>query len=224
MAGSTRVQLDGQSVRLRQATEYPWQGEVTVAVEPEREVEFALHVRVPGWAREQPVPSDLYRYADGAGRPYTLSVNGHPQKVELEKGYAVLQRKWKAGDSVRLSLPMPVRRAVSNDRVAANAGRVALERGPIVYAMEAVDNGGDVFNVVLPDDAQLSAERRPELLGGVTVVTGKALVMHPVADGRSVVTQEHSFTAIPYNVWSHRGEDQMEVWIPRRVNLSLQIP
>jgi DUF1680 family protein len=224
VAGSTRLELDGQKVRLRQTTEYPWQGEVTVAVEPEREVEFTLHVRVPGWAREQPVPSDLYRYADGAGRPYTVSVNGQPQKVELEKGYAVLRRKWKAGDSVRLSLPMPVRRVLSNDRVAANAGRVALERGPIVYAMESVDNGGSVFNVVLPDDAQLSAERRPELLGGVTVITGKALAMHASEDGRSVVTREHAFTAIPYNVWSHRGEDQMEVWIPRRVNLDLRIP
>lgn len=224
VAGSTRVELDGQNVRLRQATEYPWQGDVTVTVEPEREVEFALHVRVPGWAREQPVPSELYRYADGAGRPYTVSVNGQPQKVDLEKGYAVLQRKWKAGDSVKLSLPMPVRRAVSNDRVAANAGRVALERGPIVYAMEAVDNGGNVFNVVLPDNAQLTAERRPELLGGVTVITGKALAMRPAEDGRSVVTGEHSFTAVPYNVWSNRGEDQMEVWIPRRVNLDLRIP
>jgi uncharacterized protein len=224
VAGSTQVKLDGQAVRLRQATEYPWQGDVTVAVEPKREVEFALHVRIPGWAREQPVPSNLYRYADGAGRPYTVSVNGQPQKVELDKGYAVLKRKWKAGDSVKLSLPMPVRRVVSDDRVTANAGRVALERGPIVYAMEAVDNGGNVFNVVLPDDAPLSAERRPELLGGVTVITGKALAMLPGEDGRSVVTREHSFTAVPYNVWSQRGEDQMEVWIPRRVNLDFRIP
>jgi len=223
VAGSARVELAGQSVRLRQATQYPWQGEVTINVEPEREAEFALHVRIPGWAREQPVPSDLYRYLDGA-RPYSISVNGQPQTPELVKGYAVLRRKWRAGDSVTLSLPMSVRRVVSHDRVAANAGRVALERGPVVYAVEAVDNGGSVFNLVLPDDAALSVEHRPGLLGGVTVITGKALALFPSEDGRSVVTREHALTAIPYNVWSHRGEDQMQVWLPRRVSLDFQIP
>jgi len=224
VAGGTRFELGGQTVRLRQATDYPWQGDVKVAVEPEREAEFALHVRVPGWAREQPVPSDLYRYDDGAGLPWTLSVNGEPQALELEKGYAVLRRKWKAGDSVELSLPMPVRRVVSNEHVAANAGRVALERGPIVYTVEAVDNGGSVFNLVLPDDAKLVAQHRKDLLGGVTVLSGKALALYPGEDGRSVVTSEHELTAIPYNVWSQRGEDAMAVWLPRRVNLDFRIP
>jgi hypothetical protein len=224
VAGGTRVELAGQRVRLRQATQYPWQGEVTIGVEPEHEAEFALHVRIPGWARERPVPSDLYRYLDGGGRPYTISVNGQPQTLELVKGYAVLQRKWRAGDSVTLSLPMPVRRVVSHDRVAANAGRVALERGPVVYAVEAVDNGGSVFNLVLPDDTELSAEHRPGLLGGLSVITGKALALFPSEDGRSVVTREHALVAIPYNVWSHRGEDQMQVWLPRRVSLDFQIP
>jgi DUF1680 family protein len=224
VGGKTRVDLGGRRVELTQATEYPWKGDVAISVNPDSEAEFALHVRVPGWAREQPVPSGLYKYQDGAGLPYTLSVNGQPAKVELVKGYAVLTRRWKAGDTVLLSLPMPVRRVVSDERVAANRGRVALERGPIVYAIESIDNGGDVFNVVLPDNAALSAQARSELLGGVTVITGRALGLYPGDDGRSVVTREQDFLAVPYNVWSNRGEDRMAVWLPRKVSLDFAVP
>jgi uncharacterized protein len=224
VGGKTRVDLNGRKVELRQTTEYPWKGDVAISVKPDAESDFALRVRVPGWAREQPVPSDLYRYKDGAGLPYTLSVNGQPAKVDLVKGYAVLKRRWKAGDTVQLSLPMPVRRVVSDDRVAANKGRVAIERGPIVYAIESIDNGGDVFNVVLPDEAALSAKPRPDLLGGVTVITGRALGLYPADDGRTVVTREQDFLAVPYNVWSNRCEDRMAVWLPRRVSLDFEVP
>jgi len=224
VGGGTRVELGGGTVVLRQSTEYPWTGDVTIAVEPDREMEFALHVRVPGWARGQPVPSDLYRYEDGGEGTYTFALNGQPTNVDLVRGYAVLQRRWKAGDTVELSLPMSVRRVVSDDRVAANQGRVALERGPIVYAAESIDNGGDVFNLVLPDDAVLSAEHRPDLLGGVSVITGRALGLYPGEDGRTVVTREQDFVAVPYNVWSNRGEDRMAVWLPRRVSLDFEVP
>jgi DUF1680 family protein len=224
VAGRTRVDLKGRRVELRQATEYPWKGDVTITVAPDAEAEFPLRVRVPGWAREQPVPSQLYQYKDGAGQPYTLSVNGQPAKAELVRGYAVLTRRWKAGDTVQLSLPMPVRRVVSDERVAANKGRVALERGPIVYAVESIDNGGDVFNIVLPDDAALSATPRPDLLGGVTVITGRAIGLFAGDDGRTVVTREKDFLAVPYNVWSNRGEDRMAVWLPRKVSLDFAVP
>jgi DUF1680 family protein len=224
VGGRTRVELKGRKVELRQTTEYPWQGDVSISVEPDAEADFALHVRVPGWAREKPVPSDLYRYEPVAGARYTLSVNGQPASVELVSGYAVLKRRWKAGDTVRLSLPMPVRRVVSDERVAANQGRVALERGPIVYAVESIDNGGDVFNIVLPDAAALSAERRADLLGGVTVIKGRALGLYPGDDGRTVITREQDFLAVPYNVWSNRGEDRMAVWLPRKVKLDFDVP
>ena len=224
VGGHTRVDLNGRRVELRQTTEYPWKGEVAISVKPDAEAEFALHVRVPGWARGQPVPSELYRYREGGGLPYTLSVDGQPVKAEMVRGYAVVKRRWKAGDTVQLSLPMPVRRVVSDERVAVNRWRVALERGPIVYAIESIDNGGDVFNVVLPDDAVLTAEQRADLLGGVTVITGRALGLYPGDDGRTVVTREQDFLAVPYNVWSNRGEDRMAVWLPRRVSLDFEVP
>jgi DUF1680 family protein len=224
VGGKTHIDLNGRKVELGQTTDYPWKGDVAISVKPDKQAEFALHVRVPGWAREQPVPSDLYKYKDGAGQPYTLSVNGQPVQADLVRGYAVLKRRWKAGDTVALSLPMPVRRIVSDERVAANKGRVALERGPIVYAIESIDNGGDVFNVVLPDNATLTAQARPDLLGGVTVITGRALGLYPGDDGRSVVTREQDFLAVPYSVWSNRGEDKMAVWLPRKVSLDFTVP
>jgi DUF1680 family protein len=224
VGGRGELSLDGLALGIRQETRYPWDGRVRITLEPGRPAELALHVRVPGWAQGRPVPSDLYRYAEAGTETFTLAVNGQPVKPEIVQGFAVLRRTWKAGDAVELRLPMPVRRVLSHEKVAADAGRVALERGPVVYCAEAVDNGGRAFNLVLPDDAKLEARERPDLLGGVTVVTGRALALQPTADGRSVVTREQDFLAVPYHVWAHRGDGEMAVWLPRRVKLDFAVP
>jgi DUF1680 family protein len=223
IGGKADLTADGVKLGVRQETRYPWDGKVTIRVDPARPVALALHVRIPGWARGRPVPSDLYRYADAGVAPVTLAVNGQPVKPEVVKGFAVLPRTWKAGDAVELDLPMEVRRVLAHEKVEADAGRVALERGPVVYCAEAVDNGGRVFNLVLPDDARLEAGPRPDLLGGVTVVTGRALALLPGEDGRSVVTREQDFVAIPYYAWAHRGDGEMAVWLPRRVALDFAV-
>jgi DUF1680 family protein len=224
VAGRGELSLDGLKVGIRQETRYPWEGQVRIALEPERPAEFALHVRVPGWAQGRPVPSDLYRYAEAGTEAFVLAVNGEPVKPEIVRGFAVLRRTWKAGDAIELSLPMSVRRVLSHEKVAANSGRVALERGPVVYCAEAADNGGRAFNLVLPDDAPLEARHRGDLLGGVTVVAGRALALQAGEDGRSVVTREQDFLAVPYHVWAHRGDGEMAVWLPRRVKLDFAVP
>jgi hypothetical protein len=224
VAGRGELSLEGLKLGIRQETRYPWDGRVRIALEPGRPAEFTLHVRVPGWAQGRPVPSDLYRYAEAGAEAFTLAVNGQPVKPEIVQGFAVLRRTWKAGDAIELTLPMSVRRVLSHEKVAADAGRVALERGPVVYCAEAVDNGGRAFNLVLPDDAKLEARERPDLLGGVTVVTGRALALQPTDDGRSVVTREQDFLAVPYHVWAHRGDGEMAVWLPRRVKLDFLVP
>jgi DUF1680 family protein len=224
IAGKADLTADGVKLGVRQETRYPWDGRVTIRVDPARPAALALHVRIPGWAQGRPVPSDLYRYADPAVAPFSLAVNGRPVKPEIVKGFAVLPRTWRAGDAVELDLPMEVRRVLAHEKVEADAGRVALERGPVVYCAEAVDNGGRAFNLVLPDDARLEARPRPDLLGGVTVVAGRALALLPGADGRSVATQEQEFVAIPYYAWAHRGEGEMAVWLPRRVALDFAVP
>ncbi len=126
-----------------------------------------------------------------------LEINGEEQKLTLDKGYAVVDRKWESGDEITLSLPMEIRRVISDDRVEENMDRVALERGPILYCVEGHDNRGLSSNIILPDELQLSERHIGDFLGGISVIEG-----------------DH-FTAIPYLAWLNRGAGEMDVWIPR---------
>lgn len=215
IANNAEIKMDGGRVlRVTQRTRYPWDGQVRIAIEPDRPSEFDIKVRIPGWARNEPVPSDLYHFAANATEQPTVSINGAPVPLKVEGGYVSLDRKWKRDDVVQVNLPMPVRRVVANEQVAADRGRVALERGPLIYAAEWVDNpGGKVRNLMLPDGAQLSAQYKPDLLNGVTVVRGKAVALAYAPDGK-VTAHEQEFTAIPYYAWANRGRGQMIVWLP----------
>jgi DUF1680 family protein len=207
---------DGRRVTVVQETRYPWDGDVRITVTPSAPETLALHIRIPGWARNEATPGGLYRFLDAATEPPALAVNGQPVPIVLEDGYAVVRRGWSAGDRVSLHLPMPVRRVVANDAVEADRGRVALQRGPIVFAAEWPDNpGGHVRNLLLRDDVPLEAAFRPNLLNGVEVITGRAIGFQRLPSGE-VASREQSFTAIPYYAWANRGPGEMTVWIPDR--------
>ncbi len=215
-AGSTAgIKLDnGTQLKLAQETRYPWDGAVRMTVNPEKPARFTINVRIPGWARNEPVPGDLYRFADKLDTPPVLKVNGRRVPLNLNKGYVSVSREWKAGDVIDLALPMPVRRVVANDRVAADRGRMAIQRGPIVYAAEWPDNpNGRVRNLMLPANAKLTAQFKPALLNGVMVVEGRAVALAYGPDGK-LAGHEQEFTAIPYYAWAHRGRGQMVVWVP----------
>ena len=187
-----------------------------IIVKPERQAEFTICVRIPGWARSEPTPSDLYRYLNRSDVLAALKVNGESIVPDMDKGFACIRRIWKKDDVIELSLPMPIRRVLCHERVKDNAGCVAVERGPIVYCAEGVDNGGQALNIVLPDDAPLKIEHCKDMLGGVTVIRGKALGLYPSEDGESMVKKEQDFVTIPYYAWSHRGEGEMAVWLRRQ--------
>jgi hypothetical protein len=208
------VPMETGHVRVIQDTRYPWDGDVRLTLTPATPGRFTLRVRVPGWARNEASPGDLYRFADTNAWPVTLMVNERAIPVTLDQGYAVVTRDWESGDRVLLHLPMPVRRVRAADPVAADRGRIALQRGPIVYAAEWPDNpDGHVRNLLLKDDVPLKAEFRPTLLNGVEVITGRAVAY--VADSSGHVTsREQPFTAIPYFAWANRGPGEMTVWIP----------
>lgn len=207
---------DGRKVKLTQATRYPWDGAVTITVAPEQPSRFAIAVRIPGWARNEVTPGGLYRFLDPApAEPVTLQVNGRPVALALSHGYAILDRAWKNGDVIALNLPMPVRRVIADARVQADLGRVALQRGPIVFCAEWPDNpGGKVRNLILPDSQSLTATFEPKLLNGVETIAGKALAVSTQADGSRVRT-EQAFKAIPYFAWANRGKGEMTVWLAR---------
>lgn len=211
----TQVQLEKSTVRLFQTTHYPRDGVVKITVTPDKKADFALHLRIPGWAQNQATPGELYRFLDTA-EPFTIKINGHPVTWTMDKGYAVLHRTWHPGDNIELSLPMEVRRVVATTDVKANTNRVALQRGPLVYCFEAADNNGQAFNFMLPDNAALESQWNEKLLGGVTTISGELPVAVPTADGQGVATEKRRITAIPYYAWNNRGAGQMQVWIPRK--------
>ncbi len=208
VASEAALELAGGRVSLSQATAYPWDGRVTLRVDPDRARAFELRVRVPGWSRNQPVPSELYRYLGAAAPAPTLAVDGRPVPIALDRGYAVVARTWRPGDVLTLELPMTPRRVVADERVADDRGRVALERGPLVYCAEAADNAGAVLDLVLPDDAAVRAKSRPELLNGLSVLETTAVT----PDGKP-----KPLVAIPYYAWSHRGPGEMAVWLRRQL-------
>lgn len=187
-----------------------------MTITPQRASRFAVNVRIPGWAREQPVPSNLYVYTDEINVPSpSLRVNGSPAPVTIANGFATVDRMWAAGDVLTLDLAMPVRRVESHAQVMANRGRVALQRGPIVFAAEWPDNpNGKVRNIVLPDSSRLSSEYRGGLMNGVQVITGRAVGLSYDARG-AVQRAEQPFMAIPYATWANRGRGQMAVWLAR---------
>ncbi len=209
--GQAAVEVGGRKVTVRQETRYPWDGTVRIAVEPEKAGALAVLVRIPGWARDEATPGGLYRFADApAGKP-ALRVNGRSAAIVLENGYARVARDWKKGDVVELVLPMPVRRVVADAAVKDDAGRVALTRGPLVYCAEGTDNGGRVLGLALPDAQPLRAELRPDLLGGVVVITGEAF--GPAGGPNERSAPKRPFLAIPYYAWAHRGNGEMAVWL-----------
>ena len=216
IGGSGTARVGKNTVRLKQETRYPWDGRTKITVEPENPAEFAIYVRIPGWAQGKPVPSNLYCYLNKSDKKVALKVNGKSIALDMEKGFARIRRKWKKGDVIELNLPMPIRRVLCNEKVKDNIGRVALERGPIVYCAEGVDNDGQALNIVLSDDVELKAEYRKDILGGVTVISGRACGLYPSADGKVIARKHQDFVAIPYYAWSHRGAGEMAVWLPRK--------
>lgn len=213
--GTGDITLDGnRKVHLTQQTRYPWDGAIKLTVAPEQAGTFAINMRIPGWAREEPVPGDLYKFIDKAPAA-TIKVNGAAVPLTLDKGYVRLARAWKTGDVVELNLPMPVRRIAAHDKVEDDAERVALQRGPIVYAAEWPDNpNGRVRNLVLPDANRMSSEFRPALLNGVEVIKGRVLATSFNERG-TVQKVEQDLIAIPYATWANRGPGEMIVWLPR---------
>jgi uncharacterized protein len=226
-AGRAEVDMGtGRVVKVAQETRYPWDGDVKLTIDPGAARQFAIKVRIPGWARNEPVPGDLYRFTKApsaaevaAGMspailPAIVRVNGQPVPLTLEKGYVTVARRWRTGDTIELHLPMPVRRVVAHESVEADRGRVGLQRGPLMFAAEWPDNpNGRVRNLVLTDSTPLTSEFRPNLLNGLQVITGRATAL--AFDEKGAVTKtEQDFTAIPYYAWANRGRGQMIVWLP----------
>lgn len=203
------------TVTLIQTTDYPWNGHVRIEVKPDKErLTFPLKIRIPGWAIGTPVPSDLYVQTEpGSLKDISVAVNGQSVPITLDRGYLTLGREWRTGDTVTLTFPMPVRRIRCHQAATANRGRLAVERGPLVYCAEAADNDGRVLNLALAPDTAFR-EGTVEVLGHrlVSLTADARAVSADLRGKRS--SRPVTATLIPYFAWCHRGAGEMQVWFP----------
>ncbi len=216
------VTLDGKSISLKQETRYPWEGTVRISVDSAEPAVFSMRLRIPAWCQGAQGPDDLYQ---AIGKPergaVTIKINGEAvADPVIEKGYAFLDRTWTRGDVVELELPMPVRRIKAHPNVEADRGRVALQRGPVVYCLETVDNGRTIRSLVLPPDAPLRDAFKPDLLGGVSIITGTARLR----EADAAEAKPFEFTAVPYYAWNNRTPGYMQVWLPEDASLAAPLP
>jgi len=207
------TELNGNRVAIQQETAYPWDGKVKISVEPEDKADFAIYIRIPGWATGEAMPGDLYSFADTDNSAVSLKVNGKTIKVNAENGFVAINRGWNRGDVIELDMPMNPRKVVANENVADDAGRVALQRGPIIYCAEGIDNNGKVMNMFIPGDSEFEAIFTGNSNGGLVTLTGKAMRVEREKNGKGSSITESSLTAVPYFYWANRDAGEMQVWM-----------
>lgn len=204
-------------LQVRMDTNYPWEGNVKLAFDQAAKGKMAVRLRIPGFVKGQVVPGDLYSFESKGASPYQVLLNGKPVMWSEDGGYAVVTREWKKGDVLELNLPMDVKRVVARADVKQDNERVALQRGPLVYCIEGADNNGQAWNMILPDNAAFETTFRKDLLDGVSTIQFDAPTLQVSADGQTVKTEMKKITAIPYYAWCNRGQNPMQVWLPRKI-------
>ena len=180
-----------------------------------------MKLRVPGWVTNEVVPSDLYTYNDGKRLDYTVAVNGQPVPAKdlTDKGYVSIDRNWKKGDKVTIHFDMEARTVKANSKVEANRGRIAVERGPLVYCAEWPDNDYDVLSVFMNRSPKFEVVSQPEKLYGINELITDAQILGYDDQGK-LTTTDVKLTMIPYYSWAHRGSGQMAVWLPQELSAS----
>jgi len=215
VSNNATIKLPAADVKLTQQTDYPWQGKVNITVEPTKSTAFALHIRIPGWAADKPIPSDLYSFISTIKPAIPIYLNGKQIDYTTDKGYAVLNRTWKKGDKITVDFPMQVEKVTAIDSVKADKGRFALQRGPIVYCLEGTDQkDSTVQSIVIDTTAAINAVYKPDILNGITTLTTQGYIATKVPKADNALSAKQTITAIPYYSWNNRGSGEMEVWIP----------
>lgn len=199
ISNNANVKVDGEEIEVGQKTNYPWDGQIKIKIDPKREKRFALKMRIPGWAENNPVPGNLYSYFENHQEPILLRVNGENENLIIKDGYAEISREWKKNDQVELILPMTVHKVIAHEKVKDDSNMVAFEYGPIVYCAEEIDNPG-ISDFTIPDNIDLTVQQTKILSEPVNILAGKI--------------QNNAIVLIPYYLWSNRGVGKMKVWFP----------
>ncbi|UOQ68826.1 glycoside hydrolase family 127 protein [Hymenobacter volaticus] len=217
VSGETDLLVNKQKVQLTQQNNYPWDGGLKFTVNPTATTDFNLLVRIPGWARNEAMPSDLYTFATPSKEKVAIKINGKPIPYTVKNGYAMLAKKWRKNDVVDVTLPMEVRQVVANPKVKDDLAKAALQRGPVMYCAEWKDNEGKTSNLIVPTATTFAASYQPAVLNGVVELTATVPAVKVDAANNTVSTVQQKLTAIPYYAWANRGKGEMTVWFPQRV-------
>jgi DUF1680 family protein len=203
MANTMDVEVEGRKVSMSQETSYPWNGDIKVKIDRNSHRKpFTLKLRIPGWVQGEVIPGGLYQYVDGKKLSFSVLVNGEDAGGSItDDGYFTIGRKWEKGDEIDIHFDMEPRMVEADARVEADLGRVAIERGPLVYCAEWSDNAFSVREAQIPEKARFSVVEKPDMLYGI--------------DQLVTSTPDGQLTLIPYYAWAHRGRGEMNVWFKK---------
>jgi DUF1680 family protein len=217
ISGTGNLMVNNKALKITQQNNYPWDGALSFTIDPASALEMSLRVRIPGWAQNQAIPSDLYTFQQPSAQKIEIKVNGKSVDYQMIKGYAVISKKWKKNDQVELTLPMDVQRVIANTSVPDDNGKVALQRGPIMYCAEWKDNNGKTSNIIVTKATTFTTAYEPSLLNGVMVLKADVKTVNVNEAVQTITTENKTMTAIPYYSWANRGKGEMTVWFPEQV-------
>jgi DUF1680 family protein len=207
ISNTASVKLGDNEIQIIQQTKYPKEGKITIAVNPEKPSRFTLKLRIPGWARNQVLPGDLYSYLDKIPGNVIVQLRNDDLKPKIKNGYIAITRKWKKGDMLDISLPMSVRKVVANEKVIDDKDKVAIEYGPFVYCAEEIDNDENLLEIAVPDSTEFNTFTIEGMPDNALAIRGNV----------SYNSKNYPLTLIPYYTWSNRGVGKMQVWFPLAV-------
>ncbi len=217
ISSNATLNISGKAVEINQQNNYPWDGDLKFSVNTKSPVSFSFMLRIPGWSKNEAIPSDLYSFENNSDKKVIIKINGQEVIYNVENGYAVLSKTWKKNDVIEVILPMEVRRVVSNNKVKNNIDKVALQRGPIMYCAEWIDNNNKAANLVIPVNTAFTTIYDPGLLNGIEVIKANVPAIIINENGESLHTEKQAFMAIPYYAWANRGKGEMMLWFPEKI-------
>ncbi len=215
ISNQTTVLVHDSKVQISQHSGYPWDGNVDLILKPEKKSTFSVRIRIPGWARNEVLPGNLYGYLGGKAEEFSLKINGKETKPVIRNGFAEITKEWNSNDKITLNLPMAVRRVTTDEKVVTNRHQVAFERGPIVYCAEEADNMDKMNIKSIPDNARLKLDSKNILSGEVKVIKVTGIALNQQINQLNSKPETTDLTLIPYYLWSNRGVGKMKVWFPR---------
>lgn len=224
VGSNTSFNLKSGMTGLKMETNYPWEGKVKVTVDPVKKTKFSLRFRLPGWVKQEAAPGGLYTMLpasqgfDNAGNLPAMRLNGKPVSFTVNNGYMVVDQDWKKGDQLEFEFPMEVKMLTARTELKQDQGRIALQRGPIVYCVEGADNNGKAWNLIVPKNTRFETIDQKILDESVKAITAEVPVVLVGEDGQSLVTEKRKIIAIPYYTWANRGKNEMQLWLPTRIN------